>query len=172
MSWMGSQELQSMGFTEDAQLRQLRMMQSSQPGGFPAPGGVLQNPRVMSPTQGMLRQCAVCLEALHPHGPTIICTNCRREVHPHCMAVIMTSPVCHGCIQDQEQRQAYARGVNHTIHQGSLMARSTAHHAQLLGAMLGAAGASSVQGALTLGRGLGSGLRTAWQAANAARVNV
>ena len=31
---------------------------------------------------------------------------------------------------------------------------------------------SSVQGALTLGQGLGSGLRTAWQAANAARVNV
>ena len=52
------------------------------------------------------------------------------------------------------------------------MARSTAHHAQLLGTMLGAVGASGVQGALTLGQGLGSGLRTAWQAANAARVNV
>ena len=97
--------------------------------------------RVMSPTLSQ-KQCMVCLEMIGHHGPAIICSGCRRETHPHCMTVIGTRPVCHGCLADEERRQAYARGVGYTLQHGAAMAQQTAHHAQLVGTMLGAVGAS------------------------------
>ena len=76
-------------------------------------------------------------------------------------------PICGICF---EQHQAYTRGMGQTVANGASMAQTTAHHAQILGTMLGAVGASSLQGALTLGQGLQTGIRTAWTAATAARV--
>ena len=57
----------------------------------------------------------MCLEAIPQHAATVVCTACGREVHPHCMVMFTDLPACAICVQKQDRRQAYNRGIGRTV---------------------------------------------------------
>ena len=118
--------------------------------------------------------CTVCFMQIAEHGA--ICGMCQQSCHYQCSVATNEHTICGNCYTQMERRshfhllraeQGRAQERYGVAQQGQDAARTAAHHAAVIGSLMGTVSAGAVGAAVGMGRHLFAAGRETWQSQRA-----